>query len=78
MLFFHLNLDLPSGLFPSGFGMNCLCAPNLSFLRDPCQFHIILLDFIARIIFGEDADHEAPYYAISSSPLEIDIQVSLG
>ena len=78
MLFFHLRVDLPSGLFPSGFRTKCLCAPNLSPLRDTCPSHLTVLYFITRIIFGEDTDHEARYYAIPSSPLESYIRVSLG
>jgi hypothetical protein len=31
--------------------------------------HLILLDLITIIIFGESTNYEAPYYAIFSSPL---------
>ena len=44
LLFSHLYLGLPSGLFPSGL---------LSPIHGSCSTHLILLDFIMRVIFGE-------------------------
>ena len=50
----HLCLGLPSDLFPSGFPTKTLCTPLLSPIRTTSPAHLILLDFIARKIFGEE------------------------
>ena len=46
----HLHLDLPSGLFPSGFPLYTSPLP----IRATCPTHLILLDFITRTISGEE------------------------
>ena len=50
ILFSHLRLGLPSGLFPPGFHTNTLYTPLLSPIRVTCSAHLILLDFITRIM----------------------------
>ena len=57
----HLRLGLPSGLFTSGFSTKTPYAFLLSPLRATCPAHLILLDFIARTILGEQ------YRSLSSS-----------
>ena len=49
----HLRLCLPSGLFPSGFPTKTLCTPLLFPIPAACPFHLIFLDLITRVIFGE-------------------------
>ena len=50
----HLRLDLPSGLFPSGFSIRTLYAALSSPIRASCPAYLILLDFITRTILGEE------------------------
>jgi hypothetical protein len=49
----HLRLGLQVGLFHSGFPTKILYTPLLSPTPATCFPHLILLDFITRIIFGE-------------------------
>jgi hypothetical protein len=46
----RLRLGLPSGLFPSGFPT---CIPLLPHICATCHAHLILLDLIILIMFGE-------------------------
>ena len=50
----HLRLGPQSGLFPSGFPTKMLNATLLSPIRATYTAHLILPDFITRIMFGED------------------------
>ena len=61
MLFTHLCLGLPSGLFPSSFPTKTLYTPVSSPIRATCPAHLILLYFITCTILGEE------YKSFSSS-----------
>jgi len=50
----HLRLGLPSGLFPSGLPTKTLYAPLLSSICASYLAHLIILDLITRMIFGDE------------------------
>ena len=52
ILFSHLRLSLPSGLFPLGFPIKALYACLFSPIRATCYSQPIL-DFITQIMYGE-------------------------
>ena len=53
ILFSHPRVDFPSGHLPSGFSTKTLRVPLHSPVRATCPIHLIPLDLITRIIFGE-------------------------
>jgi hypothetical protein len=62
ILFTHLCLGLPSGLFPFGFPTNILYALLFALSHATCPTQLILLDLIMLYILGEK-------YEFWSSPL---------
>jgi hypothetical protein len=53
ILYTHLRLGLPSGLFPSCFPTNKLYSSLFTPIRSTCPTHLIHLDLIFLIILGE-------------------------
>ena len=49
----YVHLGFPSGLFHSGFLTKTLYKPYLAPVRATCPTHLIILDFIPQLIFGE-------------------------
>ena len=60
ILYSHLFLGLPSGLFPSGFPTKTLYTPLLSPIRATWPNYLILLDLIAQKILGEQYRSSSP------------------
>jgi hypothetical protein len=45
---------LPSGLFPPGFSTTSLYATPLCPVRATCHAHLIALDLLSHVIFGDE------------------------
>ena len=56
----YLRVHLPSGLFPSDFHTKTVYGNPLTFVNTTSLAHLIILDFISRLILVECTDHEAP------------------
>jgi hypothetical protein len=54
ILYAHLHLGLPSGLFPSGFPTNILHAFLFYPIHATCPAHLILLNLIILFTPGEE------------------------
>jgi hypothetical protein len=71
----HPCLGLPHGLFTSVFPYQCpICIPLLP-IQATCTAHLILLNFIILIIFGESTSYEAPHYAVFSNLLSLHLSL---
>jgi hypothetical protein len=60
----HLRLVLPGGLFPLGCRTIFLYAFVTSPIRTTCSVHLILLDLITLIVFGEEAPHYVIFFIL--------------
>jgi len=64
----HLDLGLPTGLFPSGFPTKTLYTPLISPTRAACSAHIILLNWSHKQYWVRSTDHYA-HYVVFFTPL---------
>jgi hypothetical protein len=54
LIFSHLRFGLAGIIFPSGISTKMLWAFVISIMRAKCRAHLILIDLIIIIVFGED------------------------
>lgn len=67
-----LGQDLPCCLFPSGISIKTVYAHLLFPLRATCYAQSIILDFITRMIFGEEYRAEgSSFYSLFHSPVTL-------
>jgi hypothetical protein len=67
-------MGLPSSLFPAGFPTRSLYAPLLSSVHTTCPFHLILLDLIIWIVFGEEyRSLSSSLYSFPHSPVNLSL-----
>jgi hypothetical protein len=81
ILFTHLCVGLPSGLFPSGFPTNNLYMLLFSPIRATCLAHLILLDLIILIILGKSHSSSLccfPYPPVTWCFLGLNILIGTG
>jgi hypothetical protein len=71
VLFSHLRLGLPSGLFPSGVPNKTLFAPHFSLTRSTRPAHLILLDFITRIGMGSTEQQRSLSSSLCNFPIPL-------
>jgi len=57
----YLRVLIPSGLFPSDFHTKIVYGNPLTSVSATSLAHLIILDFISRLILVECTDHEAPH-----------------
>jgi hypothetical protein len=65
---YNLCLDLPSCLLPSGFPTKILYEFLTSPMFATCPAHLVYVDFVILLIFGQNYKCKAPSYTIFSSP----------
>ena len=61
ILYSYLQVHLPSGLFPSDFHTKTVYGNPLTSVSATSLAHLIILNFINRLILVECTDHEAPH-----------------
>ena len=71
ILFSHLCVGLPDDILPLGLPIKTLCATPLSSVCTTCPIHLIVLDLMTWIIFGEK------YTSSSSSLLVFSVPVTM-